>query len=241
VALLLLADWPQWPTQKILPPKSAILWLTIHGQPPVLIPLLDPAAAHQYLRVYLTTDGNYRTELSTFQRCNNQYVQLMQTCPFSTCKAFVAYWQCYLPTIGYPLPLHWCHLTNYTNYKPATSIFLNKLWYPCTFPHAIAYASMVQGGIGFLHLSHKQGLQKCLQLLKNLRTNTSISAVYKIVLQHNQLLFGLPTSILEDTWPLLWSNAPWTDTIHPFLHTIHTRSFCPSHGFLLRGINMAAF
>jgi len=75
--------------------------------------------------------------------------------------------------------------------------------------------------VGFLHLGHEQGLQKVLQLVKHLRINTGIGAVYRIVLQHYQLLAGLPTLILEDTRPIPWSNAPWIDTVRQFLHTIN--------------------
>jgi len=83
--------------------------------------------------------------------------------------------------------------------SPATSIFLTKLGYPRTFPRAITYASPDCGGVGFLHLGHEQGIQKVLQLINHLRTNTGIGTVYRIVLQHYQLLAGLQSSILEDT------------------------------------------
>jgi len=89
---------------KIIPPPAlAALSLTVHGHPPEQIPLLDPKAAHRYLGVYLTTDGNCNTEITTFYKRNMQYIQLMRTCPFSHREAFVIYWQCYLPMVGYPL------------------------------------------------------------------------------------------------------------------------------------------
>jgi len=61
----------------IPPPATATLSLTVHGQTPEKIPLLDPMAAHRYLGVYLTTDGNCKTELNTFHQRNMKYVQLM--------------------------------------------------------------------------------------------------------------------------------------------------------------------
>jgi len=151
-----------------------------------------------------------------------QYVQLMRTCPFSHQEAFVVYQQCYLSTIGYPLPATSMPTTQlYKLQSLATSIFLTKLGYPCTFPRAVTCTLPDRGGVGFLHLGHEQGLQKCLQLIKHLCTITGIGAVYRIVLQHYQLLSGLPTSILEDTRPIPWSNTPWIDTIHQFLHAIN--------------------
>jgi len=75
----------------IPPPATASLSLTVQGQSPEKIPLLDPMAAHRYLGVYLTTDGNCKTELNTFYQRNMKYVQLMQTFPFSHREALVVY------------------------------------------------------------------------------------------------------------------------------------------------------
>jgi len=152
----------------------------------------------------------------------------MRTCPFSRHKAYVVYRQCYLPMVGYPLPATSMPPERlYKLQSPATAIFLTKIGYPCTFPRAIVYAPPDCGGIGFLHLGHEQGLQKCLQLIKHLRTNTGIGEVYRIVLQHYQLLSGFPTSILEDTRTIPWSNAPWIDTVRRFLHLINGQILLP--------------
>jgi len=206
----------------IPPPPHTQLHLMVQGHPPEAIPQLDPATAHRYLGVYLTTDGNCHTKLNTFSKQNAQYVQLMRTCPFLCHEASTVYHQCYLPTVGYPLPAtfmqpHRLHKLQ----SPATAIFLTKMGFTCTFPRAITYASPDCGGIGFLQLGNEQGLQKCLQLIKHLRTNTGIGAVYHIVLQHYQLLLGFPRSILEDTKPIPWSNAPWIDMVQQFLHSIN--------------------
>jgi len=88
-------------------------------------------------------------------------------------------------------------------------------------------ASMDQGRVRFLHLSHRQGLQKCLQLIKHIRANMGIGAVYTIVLQHYQVLLGLTTSVLEDTHMLPWSKAIWIDTSHCFLHSIQGQIILP--------------
>jgi len=146
----------------------------------------------------------------------------MRTCPFSHREASTVYRQCYLPTVGYPLPATSMqpHRLNKIQ-SPATAIFLTKMGYPHTFPRAITYASPDRGGIGFLQLGNEQGLQKCLQLLKHLCTNTGIGVIYRIVLQHYQLLSGFPQSILEDMKPIPWSNASWLDTTRQFLHSIN--------------------
>jgi len=131
-------------------------------------------------------------ELQTFKKCNDTYVHLLQTCPFSQCKIQIIYKQCYLLTVAYSLPATF--MPTATLYKlqgPTTLIFLTKMGYPKSFLHAITYAAIKSDGLGFLHLGHKQGIQKCLQLLKHLQTLTSIGQVIIITLQNYQLLAGI--------------------------------------------------
>jgi len=111
-----------------------------------------------------------------YQQWNNNYIKLLQQCPFLQADIQVIYKQCYLPTVSYPLPA-----TSIPAAKPynaqgkVTSLFLTKLGYPQSFPWAIAYANTDHGRIGLHHLGDEQGLQKILQLvLKHLCTKTGI-------------------------------------------------------------------
>jgi len=107
--------------------------------------------------------------------------------------------------------------------KPATTAFLTKLGYLRTFPRAITYALIDWGGLGFRHLGHEVGIQQSLQFLKHLRLNTSIGQILQIHIQHYQLASGFKRSILEDTWPIPWSNAPWMDWLRQFLRHINRK------------------
>jgi len=42
----------------------------------------------------------------------------------------------------------------------AMTAFLSNMGYPHTFLRAVAYAMTQQGGLGFFHLGHKQGVNK---------------------------------------------------------------------------------
>jgi len=95
-----------------------------------------------------------------------------------------------------------------------------KLGYPRTFPRSVVYASTSRGGLGFRHLGHEQGVQKCMQLIKQMRANTSVGRTSQIILEHYQLMAGLSKPILEDTRSLPWSNSKWFDTARQFLHEI---------------------
>jgi len=109
----------------------------------------------------------------------------------------------------------------YNAQSSATTMFLTKLGYPWTFPRSVVYASTSHGGTGFRHLGHKQGVQKCLQLVKQMWTGTSMGQISKIILEHYQLMAGICQSVLEDTHSLLWSDSKWFNTVWQFLHKIN--------------------
>jgi len=92
--------------------------------------------------------------------------------------------------------------------RPATSSFLSKMGFPRTFPQAVVYVASNHGGLAFRHLGCEQGVQKCLQVLKHLRTATSTGKAYHIILQHYQLVSGLPQPILQDTQPSTLAGQP---------------------------------
>jgi len=210
-------------TVKIVPPPPTTQHITIQTAPNQTAPirLLQPHEAHRYLGVQFTTDGNCNAELALFQQRNAKFLNLLQQCPFPQRDIQVIYKQCYLPTVSYPLPATTMPPTKlYRLQSPATSVFLTKMGYPRTFPCAVTYAASDRGGIGFRHLGHEQGLQKCIQILKHIRANTTIGHAYKITLNHYQLMSGLSQPILEDTRPLHWSTARWVNQLRAFLHGI---------------------
>jgi len=72
-----------------------------------------------------------------------------------------------------------------------TTVFLMKLGYPHTFPWSMVYTSTSRGGLGFHHLGYEQGLQKCMQLIKQMPASTSMGRTSQIILEHYQLMAGL--------------------------------------------------
>jgi len=81
-------------------PLQTTLWM----QPPYAIRRLQPDEAHRYLGIYLTMDGNYKQELTTYNNQQQIYVKLLTNCPFPHREINMIYKQCYLPMVGYPLP-----------------------------------------------------------------------------------------------------------------------------------------
>jgi len=208
---------------KIIAPPAHVQPLQISTELNHSVPIwqLQPQEAHCYLGVQFTMDGNCREELSLFQQCNSKFIKLLQQCPFPHWDIQVIYKQYYLLTVSYPLPATTMPPDQlYKLQGPATSIFLTKMRYPWTFPWAITYAASDQGGLDFCHLGHKQGMQKCLQLLKHIHTKTTIGKVYQVTHGHYQLMSGLSHPILKDTHPIPWSTVCWVDQLHKFLHTI---------------------
>ncbi len=93
-------------TIKIAPPPTTTppLQMTLWEQQPYEIRRLQPKEAHCYLSIYLTTDGNYKQELATYNNRHQTYAKLLTNCPFPHWEIHVIYKQCYLPTVSYPLP-----------------------------------------------------------------------------------------------------------------------------------------
>jgi len=182
------------------PANHPPIHISTQNNKPTVIRLLKPHEAHRYLGVQFTTDGNCKEELALFHQRNTKFVNLLQQCPFPHCNIQVIYKQCYLPAVSYPLPAATMPPQRlYQLQSPATTAFLSKLGYPCTFPRAIVYAASDRGGLGFRHLGHEQGVQKCLQVIKHIRANTTIGRVYDTTIAHYQLMSGLSRSILADT------------------------------------------
>ncbi len=101
--------------------------------------------------------------------------------------------------------------------KQVTTAFLLEMGYPRTFPQAVMYAPVMSGGIGFRHLGIKQGVQKIMQLIKQIRANTTTGTMLLVLIKHYQLNAGLGQPVLEDTWPIVWSEASWTNHLQAFL------------------------
>jgi len=156
-----------------------------------------------------------------FQQCDEQFVHLLQQCPFPQSDVTVIYKQCYLPTVSYPLPATSIPTAQlFKLQSQAMTVFLQKMGYPQIFPQVAAYAASNCSSIGFRHLGHEQGIQKCLQVLKHIQTNTSMGKIFLITLQHYQLLPSLSQSVLQDTRPLPWSPTPWINNLWSLLHSI---------------------
>jgi len=203
------------------PPHQQI---TVTNPPsnPQPIKRLTPNKAHRYLGVYLTTDGNYKQELTVFRQQNARFINLLRMHPFSHQEIHTIYLQCYLPSVAYPLPASTLPSKPIHNaQKTAMSAFLTKLGYLRTFPRAITYALINCGGLGFRQLGHEAGIQQSMQFLKHLCLNTSIQQIIQIHIQHYQLVSGFERSILEDTQTIPWSNAPWMDRLQQFLRHIN--------------------
>jgi len=158
-----------------------------------------------------------------FSQRNTWFILLLQKCPLTFREIQMVYKQCYLPTVSYPLPATHIPDKLYDLQGPAMAVFLTKMGYPRTFPWAIVYAPSICGGIGLQHLGHEQGVQKCLQIIKHIHTNTSMVKVYSTLMEHNQLMAGLVHSILEDTQLIPWSTACWIDTLCQFLQHANSK------------------
>jgi len=106
--------WKFYPSGKVTltePKQPITLTITETGKAPQNLTRITPQAAHQYLGIQLTADGNPKAELTLFWKQTETYIQLLQQCPLTRCKVQVVYLQCYLPALSYPLPATSIHPT----------------------------------------------------------------------------------------------------------------------------------
>ncbi len=184
--------------RKVTSENGPQITVTLCSKAPIWIRRLKHDEAHRYLGIQIMTDGNCKKEIELLKQCNQRYIQLLNTCPFSHHEIQIIYKQCYLPTVCYPLPATHILMTQiHKAQSSATTIFLMKLGYPRTFPWSVVYASVSRGRLGFRHLGYEQGIQKCMQLIKQMRANMSMGRTSQIILEHYQLMAGLSKPILE--------------------------------------------
>jgi len=99
-------------------------------------------------------------------------------------------------------------------------MILSKTGYNRNMPKAVLYAPASHGGLGFCHLHTKQGLQKVLQILKHIRTNTPLGDTITIAIKAHQIHAGVALPILEYTDPIPWMTDRWLSNTRTFLHAI---------------------
>jgi len=138
---------PSGIAQISIPSQPPIITTTITASEPYPIRRLEPAKAHQYLGIQLTTDGNNKRELQIFQERTQRYTQFIHQCPLTAREARVVYLQCYLPTLSYPCqppPSHW---KSYKKFRELPPVLSYQKWdtrepfpMPLRMPHHNAVA-----------------------------------------------------------------------------------------------------
>ena len=164
-----------------------------------------PSDSICHLGVYISMDGNSTAETKVlFQRCK-LFQKVFTCCPLTRKEATVIYSTIYLPTITYPFPATTLPKSILEKAQSMTTpVILSKMGYNKNMPKAVVYAPSTHGGLGFKHLHTEQGLQKVLQVLKHLRTRTTLGKLMETTIKAYQIQAGIPSPILEDTVPLPW-------------------------------------
>ncbi len=150
-------------------------------------------------------DGSQMTEEEMLYKRCRLFQKVYRTCPLTRHKAAVTYTTIFLPTITYPFPATMISLKTLNKAQSLTTpLVLSTMGYNHNMPKAVVYAPTSHGGIGFCHLHSEQGLQKVLQIMKHLRTQTSLGTTIKLAIKAHQIHSGVASPILEYTDPILW-------------------------------------
>jgi len=92
----------------------------------------------------------------------------------------VTYTTIFLPTITYLFPATTLSLKALNKAQSLiTPLILSKIGFNQNMPKEVVYAPTSHNRLGFCHLHSEQGLQKVLQILKHLRTWTSLGKTIK--------------------------------------------------------------
>ncbi len=174
----------------------------------------QPSEGLRHLGVYISMDGNSKAETrALIQRCK-MFQKVFTQCPITRKEAAVIYSTIYLPTITYPFPATNLPLTIMEKAQSMTTpAILSKMGYNRNMPKAVVYAPSMHGSLRFKHLHTEQGLQKVLQILKHLRTGTTLGKLLDITIKAYQIQAGIKNHILEDTTPLPRMPDRWINNL----------------------------
>jgi len=163
-------------------------------------------------------DGNSKTETQVlFKRCK-LFWKVYERCPLTRKEAEIVYSTIFLPTITYPFPATTLSIKDLEQAQSMTTpTIISHMGYNRNMPKVVIYAPSTHGGLGLKHLYTEQGVQKALQVIKHLRTRTTLGELMQTAIKAYQIQAGLPNSILEDTQPLPWLPHRWISNLREFL------------------------
>jgi len=183
----------------------------------------------RHLGVHISMNGNQDTEEKVLYKRCRVFQQVYRQCPLTRREAAVTYVTIFLPMIMYPFPATTLSLKALNKAQSLTTpLILSKTGFNRNTPKAVVYAPASHGGIGFQNLHSEQGLQKVLQIIKHLRTRTTLGETIDIAIKAHQIHLGVALPILEYTNPLPWMTDRWITNVRDFLHqtqsTIHIKT-----------------
>jgi len=178
----------------------------------------------RHLGVHISMDGNQTTEEKMLYKRCRLFQKVYRTCPLTRHEAAVTYTTIFLPTITYPFPATTISQKNLNKAQSLTTpLVLSSMGYNRNMPKAVVYAPTSHGGIGFCHLHSEQGLQKVLQIMKHLRTRTSLGTTIELAIKAHQIHSGAASPILEYTDPISWMSDRWITNVRSFLHSVQSK------------------
>ncbi len=182
--------------------------------------VLAPNEGTRYLGIYVTRSGITKPMEDHMWKKAVLYTKAFQRTHMSRREAGVLYRSCFLPALTYPLPATWLpDIFLDRIMKLSTSTILNKMGLHRNLPRQVVFAPRHAGGFGLSHLSHEQGAQKILMLLRHLRAKTPLGTAMETLIRTYQLWAGIRNPILSDTQPCVWIPDRWISHLRNIMHT----------------------
>ena len=189
----------------------------------LLIPQLSAHTAHKTLGHYITPAGTNKKQLEVLAEKSAEIATTLMASGLSRSETWTYYFTTYLPSIGYPLPMHHFSRKELNRVQSkALNCIIARCGYNRHTHRAIIFGSTQYGGTNFRHLYTMQGAGQLQIFLQYWRSpNTQAGQLLRISVAWLQISVGVSFSLFHDVHtPITYSDSLWLISVRDFLSNI---------------------
>jgi len=202
-------------------PQDPTLYLTNPDNSKVPLQCTISTEGIRHLGIHISMDSNSTAETKVLYKWCQLFCKVYQRFPLTCKEALIIYQTIFLPTLTYPFPATTLPIKTLDQAQSLTTpTILSKIEFNCNMPKAIVYTPISHGGIGFQNLHNEQGVQQILQILKHMRTQTTLGMLITTTIEAYQITAGICKPILKSTGLLPWMPHWWINNVQEYLHKI---------------------
>jgi hypothetical protein len=200
--------------------NSQVMLFSSENEEGVIIPQKPCSESHKTLGVMECPEGCNSDEYNRLANKSNALVQRVLTKKLTKYESKLYYSTTYIPSITYGSAIGSFTIKEwYKIESPAVQHLISSMGFAKSIPTEIKFGPRHLGGIGLRHLFVEQGTEKCMCIIRYLRSERPVSNVLRYYLNWCQRIAGTSESILMDTETSLphLSEEKWMSTLREFL------------------------